>query len=73
MIGSSKKWETLKIQLTKEGIKEDKLNNVYAPVGLNISSNEVNEIAFGIMAELLLIKNKGHLSHRKDRHLRIDK
>jgi xanthine dehydrogenase accessory factor len=73
MIGSSKKWETLKTQLIKEGIKEDKLNNVYAPVGLNISSNEVNEIAFGIMAELLLVKNKGHLSHRKDKHLRIDK
>ncbi|HSQ89932.1 XdhC/CoxI family protein [Romboutsia sp.] len=72
MIGSSKKWETLKTQLIKEGIKEDKLNNVYAPVGLNICSNEVNEIAFAIMAELLLVKNNGHLSHRKNKNLRID-
>lgn len=73
MIGSRKKWETLKTQLIREGIKEDKFNNVYAPVGLNISSNEVNEIAFGIMAELLLVKNKGRLSHRKDTNLRVDK
>ena len=57
--------------VNKRGNKEDKLDNVYAPVGLNISSNEVN--ALFAMAELLLVKNKGALSHRKDKNLRIDK
>lgn len=68
MIGSLKKWTTLKSVLINEGVNEELLNSVYAPVGLNISSNEVNEIAFGIIAELLLIKNNGKLSHRKDKN-----
>lgn len=70
MIGSSKKWATLKEQLIKEGTEEEKLEKIYAPVGLNISSNEVEEIAFGILAELLLVKNNGELSHRKDKNLK---
>lgn len=68
MIGSTKKWNKLKEVLKDEGVEEEKLNCVYAPVGLNISSNEVNEIAFGIMAELLLVKNNGSLSHRKNKY-----
>lgn len=67
MIGSVKKWLTLKGELMSEGISKDLLDSVYAPVGINISSNEVNEIAFGIMAELLMVKNKGSLSHRKEK------
>lgn len=73
MIGSRKKWTTLKSQLISEGVEEELLNNVYAPVGLNISSDEVSEIAFGIIAELLLVKNNGDLSHRKYKNLRLDK
>lgn len=69
MIGSQKKWKMLKNQLIKEGISEILLDKVYAPVGLNISSNEVNEIAFGIIAELLLVKNNGELSHRRDKNV----
>lgn len=70
MIGSNKKWKKIKDDLAKENISSVKLNKVYAPVGLNICSNEVNEIAFGIIAELLLVKNNGDLSHRKDKKLK---
>lgn len=73
MIGSRKKWINLKSELIEEGVSEELLNEVYAPVGLNISSNEVDEIAFGIIAELLLVKNKGDLSHRRNKNLRLDK
>ncbi|MEG1310531.1 MAG: XdhC/CoxI family protein [Romboutsia sp.] len=73
MIGSKKKWETLKSELINENVSEELLSTVYAPVGLNISSNEVNEIAFGIIAELLMVKNNGDLSHRRNKNLRIDK
>ncbi|MEG0857044.1 MAG: XdhC/CoxI family protein [Terrisporobacter sp.] len=65
MIGSNKKWIKVKETLINEDISEEKLNSVYAPVGINISSNDVDEIAFGIMAEILLVKNKGSLTHRK--------
>ncbi|MBW4874892.1 MAG: XdhC family protein, partial [Paeniclostridium sp.] len=67
MIGSKKKWRTLQSELLSEGVDENLLNSVYSPVGLNISSNDIDEIAFGIMAEILLVKNKGELSHRKDK------
>lgn len=61
MIGSRKKWIKVKDTLISEGVSEDKLNSVYAPAGVNISSNSVDEIAFGIMAEILLVKNNGCL------------
>ena len=48
-------------------INIEKLESVYAPVGINISSNSVDEIAFGIMAEILLVKNNGSLTHRKNK------
>lgn len=70
MIGSSKKWKDLKDELLNEGVCNELLDNVYAPIGLNISSNKVEEIAFGILAEILLVKNNGHLSHRKDKKLK---
>lgn len=67
MIGSRKKWIKVKETLISENIEKEKLENVYAPVGINISSNSVDEIAFGIMAEILLVKNKGSLTHRKEK------
>lgn len=73
MIGSLKKWKTLKSTLIGENISEKLLDRVYAPVGINISSNEVSEIAFGIIAELLMVKNNGDLSHRRDKNLRLEK
>ncbi len=65
MIGSKKKWLKVKEVLLNEGIEEDKLEKVYAPIGLDISSNDISEIAMGIMSEILLVKNKGNLKHRK--------
>ena len=67
MIGSMKKWVKVKETLISENIKEEKLKKVYAPIGINISSNSVEEIAFGIMAEILLVKNNGSLTHRKNK------
>lgn len=67
MIGSRKKWKALKEELLSEGVEKKLLESIYAPVGINISSSSVSEIAFGIMAEVLLVKNNGDLSHRKDK------
>lgn len=66
MIGSKKKTEYVMKNLMDEGISKEALQKVYAPIGLNISSGEPNEIAFGIMSEILLMKNKGSLEHMKD-------
>ena len=66
MIGSKKKTEFVMKNLMDEGISREALKKVYAPIGLNISSEEPNEIAFGVMSEILLLKNKGSLEHLKD-------
>ncbi|MBW9156809.1 XdhC family protein [Clostridium tagluense] len=66
MIGSRKKTEFVMKNLIGEGIGREALKKVYAPIGINISSQEPNEIAFGIMSEILMVKNKGSLQHLKD-------
>ncbi len=66
MIGSKKKTEFVMNNLMAEGLERETLKKVYAPIGVNISSEEPNEIAFGIMSEILLVKNKGSLQHLKD-------
>ena len=66
MIGSKKKTEFVMENLMSEGISRETLKKVYAPVGINISSEEPNEIAFGVLSEILLVKNNGSLEHFKD-------
>lgn len=66
MIGSKKKTEYIMQNLLNEGISRAALEKVYAPIGLNISSEMPNEIAFGIMSEILLVKNKGSLNHLRE-------
>lgn len=53
--------------LMNDGLsRQDLLEKVYAPIGINLSSGEPNEIALGIMSEILLVKNRGSLQHLKD-------
>lgn len=52
--------------LLSDGIDRELLNKVYAPIGINIASEQPNEIALGIMSEVLLVKNKGTLESLRD-------
>lgn len=65
LIGSTKKIRELMKDLMQEGIPKEELQKVYAPMGIDLSSNVPEEIAFGILSEILLIKNKGTLNHRR--------
>lgn len=65
MIGSARKVRIVMQELIESGISKELLMDVHAPMGLDISSNQPEEIAFGILAEILLVKNKGTLNHRK--------
>jgi xanthine dehydrogenase accessory factor len=66
MIGSKTKVSSLFDKLKNEGISKEKLNNIYAPIGLDIADAAPGEIAVAILAELLLVKNNGKLRHKKD-------
>ncbi len=66
MIGSLKKSRFIMKELITEGIPIEALKTVHAPIGLNLASNLPEEIALGILSEILIIKNKGTLNHMKD-------
>jgi len=65
MIGSDKKVAALFDKLREEGVEQKELDRVYAPIGLDIADALPAEIAVAILAEILLVKNKGKLRHKK--------
>lgn len=66
MIGSSNKTKYVMDNLQREGISQEKFDKVYAPIGINLGGEAPEEIAFSIMSEILLVKNKGSLDHMKE-------
>lgn len=57
LIGSKRKIKLIRENLLDEGIAEDSLARVSAPVGLEIGSESVFEIAVSIVAELIARRN----------------
>ena len=58
MIGSSRKIKLIFDDLLNEGISQDALDRVHAPVGFDIGSQTVPEIAISISAELVAHRNR---------------
>jgi xanthine dehydrogenase accessory factor len=67
MIGSKRKIKLIFDDLLAEGFSRETLDRVYAPVGLDIGSQTVTEIAISITAELIAHRNLGIAGH----HTRI--
>jgi xanthine dehydrogenase accessory factor len=59
LIGSRRKIKMIFEALLDEGIEEQSLARVSAPVGLDIGSESVAEIAVSIVAELIARRNRG--------------
>ncbi len=66
MIGSTKKTEIIMDNLLEQDIEKEKLDKVFAPIGLKLGGQSPEEVAFSIMSEILVLKNKGKLAHMKD-------
>ncbi|MFY8128678.1 MAG: XdhC family protein [Chitinophagaceae bacterium] len=58
LLGSEQKIKTLFEELLNEGFARSQLNQVHAPVGININSKTTAEIAVSIAAQIIQIKNK---------------
>lgn len=58
MIGSKVRVTRIKATLMEEGFNEDKLNQVYTPIGLKIAAETPEEIAVSILGEIIEVKNK---------------
>ena len=59
VLGSSYKISKLMADLEQEGIAEQTLKSLHAPIGLPLKSQTPEEIAVSILAEIILVKNKG--------------
>lgn len=67
VLGSKKKVLELKENLKNQGIKDEFIEKVHMPIGLDISNGTPEEIAFSIIAEILLEKNNGSLKCMKNK------
>ena len=54
LVSSRRKWRLLIDKLKEEGVSDEQLDRVHAPVGINIHSETVPEIAVSIIAEIIL-------------------
>ncbi len=59
IIGSKRRWATTIKALREQGIDEAKIAKVHSPMGLELQAETPEEIAVSIMAEVMMIKDKG--------------
>jgi len=59
VIGSKRRWLTTVKALKEKGVSDDKIARVHSPMGLELNAETPEEIAVSIMAEILMLKDKG--------------
>ena len=59
VIGSRRRWLTTAKGLKAKGIPEEKIGRVHSPMGLELNAETPEEIAVSIMAEILMLRDKG--------------
>ena len=64
MIGSKRKIKMIFEDLRARGIPAEALDRVHAPLGVDIGSQTVPEIAISIVAELIAVRNQGGVGER---------
>ena len=67
MIGSRHKCETILGRLRADGIGEEALAHVYAPIGLDLGGPTPEEIAVSILAEVIAVRRGGSKAARRSR------
>lgn len=58
LLGSAKKTKKLVDDLGKQGLPQERLDKIHAPIGFAINSQTPEEIAISIAAEIIQVKNK---------------
>ena len=59
VIGSKRRWLTTVKALKEKGVAEEKISKVHSPMGLELNAETPEEIAVSIMAEILMLKDRG--------------
>lgn len=68
LIGSKRRTSIVIDRLRESGVSEEQLNNIHAPIGLDIGAVTPEEVALAIMAEIVAERRGGTgtpLSHKK--------
>jgi len=66
VIGSKRRWLTTVKALKEKGVSEEKIARVHSPMGLELNAETPEEIAVSIMAEILMLRDKGTGRMMKD-------
>ncbi|MDP9291661.1 MAG: XdhC family protein, partial [Verrucomicrobiota bacterium] len=67
MIGSARKVRRVFDELRADGITQQQLESVYAPIGLDIEADSPAEIAISVLAEFLKVTRRRSGAHLRDR------
>jgi xanthine dehydrogenase accessory factor len=59
VIGSRRRWLTTVKALKARGVSDEKIARVHSPIGLELNAETPEEIAVSIMAEILMLRDKG--------------
>jgi len=59
MIGSKKKVKEIKERLRQKGVSQQQLDEIHAPIGLEINAQTPEEIAVSILAEMIRVRRSG--------------
>jgi len=59
VIGSKRRWATTVKALKEKGVADEKIARVHSPMGLELKAETPEEIAVSILAEILMLKDKG--------------
>ncbi|HEX9133613.1 MAG TPA: XdhC family protein, partial [Ktedonobacteraceae bacterium] len=68
MIGSPSKVKRIYKDLLKEGISHQRLEQVHAPIGLDLGAETPDEIALSIAAEMVMIRKRASGASLKTIH-----
>lgn len=68
MIGSTSKVKQIFRDLLKEGVSEEQIARVHAPIGLDLGAETPDEIALSIAAEILMLRHKASGTSLKTIH-----
>ena len=59
VIGSKRRWATTVKALKEKGVSDERIARVHSPMGLELQAETPQEIAVSIMAEILMVRDKG--------------
>jgi len=59
VIGSRRRWLTTVKALQEKGVSEELIARVHSPMGIELNAETPEEIAVSIMAEILMLRDKG--------------